>query len=67
MTSVSAVYNENLGNIGRGDVIMRAHHEIMQRHIFDFRSRPGNRKLEFSRKTDYNPMKNFSRPFLQTI
>ena len=61
MIHMSAVNNENLGNIGRGDVIMRAHHEIIQRHIFDFRSRPGNRKLEFSRKTDYNPMKNFSR------
>ena len=36
--------------------IYRVHSETMQRHIFDFRSRPGNRKLKFFRKSDYNPM-----------
>ena len=28
--------------------IYRVHSETMQRHIFHFRSRPGNRKLEVS-------------------
>ena len=36
--------------------IYRVHSETMQRHIFHFRSRPGNRKLEIFRKSDYNPM-----------
>ena len=35
--------------------------EIMQRHIFNFRSRLNNRKLEFSRKLHYIPMYYFSR------
>jgi len=36
--------------------IYRVHSETMQRHIFDFRSRPVNRKLKIFRKSDYNPM-----------
>ena len=38
----------------------RVYPKIMQRHNFDFRSGRENRKLEFPRKPDYNPMQNFS-------
>ena len=34
--------------------IYRVHSETMQRHIFNFRSRPGNRKLEFSENSTIN-------------
>ena len=36
--------------------VYRVDLEIMQRRIFNFRFRPENRELEFSRKFHYNPM-----------
>ena len=36
--------------------VYRVDPETMHRDIFDFRLRPENRKLEFSRKPDYNPI-----------
>ena len=36
--------------------VYRVGPETMHRDIFDFRLRPENRKLEFSRKPDYNPI-----------
>ena len=36
--------------------VYRVHPETMHCRVFDFRFRPENRKLEFSRKPDYNPM-----------
>ena len=43
--------------------VYRVGPETMHRDIFDFRLRPENRKLEFSRKPDYYPMYYFSRDF----
>ena len=39
--------------------IYRVHSETMQRHIFNSRSKPGNRKLEFSENPTIIPCKTF--------